>query len=213
MTYKAMKHIQNCDLLVLPDSDRGNCVAYQIVEKAWAGVRNKPVLQVAMPMTHDKARMAESHLAAARAVERHLDQGKQVVFLTLGILPYIPRISISTGKLQRTATKRRWYPACPLLCGGGSIGPESGHGDGDDPHHSLLAWRGAGPGPAGCEGTDEGRFADGPGETGAAGPGMEAAMVENCGMDGQRCFRSTAEIPEDAGYFSLLLVREEGGAR
>lgn len=79
-----MKHIQNCDLLVLPDSDRGNCVAYQIVEKAWAGVRNKPVLQVAMPMTHDKARMAESHLAAARAVERHLDQGKQVVFLTLG---------------------------------------------------------------------------------------------------------------------------------
>ncbi len=58
LTYKAMKHIQNCDLLVLPDSDRGNCVAYQIVEKAWAGVRNKPVLQVAMPMTHDKARMA-----------------------------------------------------------------------------------------------------------------------------------------------------------
>lgn len=115
LTYKAMKHIQNCDLLVLPDSDRGNCVAYQIVEKAWAGVRNQARFAGGHAMTHDKARMAESHLAAARAVERHLDQGKQVVFLTLGILPYIPRISISTGKLQRTATKRRWYPACPLF--------------------------------------------------------------------------------------------------
>ena len=38
LTLKALRRIQSCDLLILPDSDRGSCVAYQIVEKAWAGV-------------------------------------------------------------------------------------------------------------------------------------------------------------------------------
>ena len=42
---------------------------------------------------------------------------------------------------------------------------------------------------------------------------MEVSMVENCGMDTERCFRSAAEIPEDAGYFSLLIAREKGENR
>ena len=31
-----------------------------------------------------------------------------------------------------------------------------------------------------------------------------AWMVENCGMEGERLIRSAADIPEDAGYYSLL---------
>ena len=37
----------------------------------------------------------------------------------------------------------------------------------------------------------------------------QAAMVENCGMETQRIFRSLEEIPQDAGYFSLLIVKDE----
>ena len=70
LTLKALKRIQACDLLILPDSDRGDCVALRIVEKAWPGVMDKPSLSVSMPMTHDKVRMAESHRAAAERNER-----------------------------------------------------------------------------------------------------------------------------------------------
>ena len=214
LTYKAMKHIQNCDLLVLPDSDRGNCVAYQIVEKAWAGVRNKPVLQVAMPMTHDKARMAESHLAAARAVERHLDQGKQVVFLTLGD----PSVYSTYFYLHRQITadgyEAEMVPGVPSFCAAAAqLGRSLGMGT--EMIHIIPSWHGVEQGLdlPGVKvlmkaGSQMGRV-----KQALLDRGMEAAMVENCGMDGQRCFRSTAEIPEDAGYFSLLLVREEGGAR
>ena len=38
---------------------------------------------------------------------------------------------------------------------------------------------------------------------------IQAAMVENCGMETQRIFRSLEEIPQDAGYFSLLIVKDE----
>ena len=39
--------------------------------------------------------------------------------------------------------------------------------------------------------------------------GMQAAMVENCGMEKEQLFFSTEEIPEEAGYYSLLVVKEE----
>ena len=37
---------------------------------------------------------------------------------------------------------------------------------------------------------------------------LEAKMVENCGMEGERVFRSREEIPDQAGYYSLLVVKE-----
>ena len=39
--------------------------------------------------------------------------------------------------------------------------------------------------------------------------GMEACMIENCGMPGERIFRSVDEIDEQAGYYSLLIVKEK----
>ena len=38
--------------------------------------------------------------------------------------------------------------------------------------------------------------------------GAHAAMAENCGMENQRLYRTLEQIPEDAGYFSLLIVKD-----
>ena len=35
-----------------------------------------------------------------------------------------------------------------------------------------------------------------------------AWMVENCGMEGERLIRSAADIPEDAGYYSLIIAKD-----
>lgn len=37
--------------------------------------------------------------------------------------------------------------------------------------------------------------------------GASAMMVENCGMPAERIYGSLDEIPEDAGYYSLMIVR------
>ena len=37
---------------------------------------------------------------------------------------------------------------------------------------------------------------------------LEAKMVENCGMEGERIYQSMEEIPDQAGYYSLLVVKE-----
>ena len=37
--------------------------------------------------------------------------------------------------------------------------------------------------------------------------GLEAVMVENCGMPEERVYHSLSEIPDEAGYYSLIIVR------
>ena len=36
----------------------------------------------------------------------------------------------------------------------------------------------------------------------------EAVMIENCGMPDERVYLSTDEIPDDAGYYSLIIIKE-----
>ena len=38
--------------------------------------------------------------------------------------------------------------------------------------------------------------------------GLAVQMVENCGMDNEHIYWGTEEIPEDAGYYSLVIVKE-----
>ena len=38
--------------------------------------------------------------------------------------------------------------------------------------------------------------------------GMEVSMVENCGMPQEHVYRSAEEIPENAGYFSLIIAKD-----
>ena len=34
-------------------------------------------------------------------------------------------------------------------------------------------------------------------------------MVENCGMETEKIYTDVEEIPDDAGYFSLIIAKEK----
>lgn len=36
-----------------------------------------------------------------------------------------------------------------------------------------------------------------------------SVMIENCGMPGEKIYSTIDEIPEDAGYYSLIIVKEK----
>ena len=38
--------------------------------------------------------------------------------------------------------------------------------------------------------------------------GKDVTMVENCGMPNEHVYRSVEEIPDDSGYFSLIIAKE-----
>ena len=38
--------------------------------------------------------------------------------------------------------------------------------------------------------------------------GKDVLMVENCGMPDEHIYHSVEEIPDDAGYYSLIIAKE-----
>ena len=38
--------------------------------------------------------------------------------------------------------------------------------------------------------------------------GRRVGMVENCSMENEKIYNGLEEIPDDAGYFSLIIAKE-----
>lgn len=214
MTVKAVRLMKEASVLVLPGKDRESCVAYQIAAKAVSGLEEKEILPVVFPMTKDEKILAESHEKGARQVARLLDEGKTAAFLTLGdptvysTYLYLHKLLLAWGYETEIVS------GVPSFCAaaarlGISLGEKA------DTIHILP---GSYPAEAGLSlsGTKvlmkSGRQLGQVKELLLA-RGLSASMVENCGMDGERTVFSAEEIPEDAGYYSLIIVkdREDSG--
>lgn len=101
-----------------------------------------------MPMTHDKVLHGRKpSWAAAERIERQLDDGKNVVFLTLGDPTVYSTYFYVHKRVLADGYEAEIVPVCPPSARGGQAGPEPGRGSGDDPHHPLQPRRGAGAGP------------------------------------------------------------------
>ncbi len=210
MTLKAMKKLQACDLLVVPDADKGESTAYKIAVQAYPDLENKPTLVVRMPMTHDRAQWRASHRAAADQIEAQLDQGKHVAFITLGdptvyaTYMYVHKMVADDGYPTEIVSGIPSFCAVAAklnisLAEGSQmlhIVPSS-HGI-----ESALAM-------PGVKVLMKAGSKMGSVRSQLIQADMDVSMVENCGMPTERVFHSAEEIPEDAGYFSLIIAKEK----
>lgn len=210
MTLKAMKKLQACDLLVVPDADKGESTAYKIAVQAYPDLENKPTLVVRMPMTHDRAQWRASHRAAADQIEAQLEQGKHVAFITLGdptvyaTYMYVHKMVADDGYPTEIVSGIPSFCAVAaklnISLSEGSqmlhIVPSS-HGI-----ESALAM-------PGVKVLMKAGSKMGSVRSQLIQADMDVSMVENCGMPTERVFHSAEEIPEDAGYFSLIIAKDK----
>lgn len=209
LTLKAMKRMEQCDVLVVPDADKGESTAYKIALQAYPELEKKPTVTVRMPMTHDMAQWRASHRAAADQIEQQLDQGKMVVFLTLGdptvyaTYIYVHKMVASDGYPTEIVS------GIPSFCAAAAR-LNIGLSEGSQMLHIVPSSHGI---------TQALKL---PGvkvlmKAGSKMPqvrkelmesGMEVSMVENCGMPQEHVYRSAEEIPENAGYFSLIIAKD-----
>ena len=83
MTLKAVRLIKECDVLAIPQGDSDVLVAKNIVEGI-VDLSKKEQLLVYMPMVKDHDIISKAHQKGADDIIQYLDQGKNVVFITLG---------------------------------------------------------------------------------------------------------------------------------
>jgi len=209
MTVKAIRRLEACDVLVVPDAQKGESTAYKIAVQAYPGLTEKPTITVCMPMTHDIAKLNASYRAAADIIEKQLDMGKHAVFITLGdptvyaTYMYVHKIVCEDGYEAEIVS------GIPSFC---AVAARLNISLAERAQMLHIV--------PSSHGIDQALEMPGVKVFMKAGSkmkqvrrrlidsGMEVNMVENCGMDTERIYRSAEEIPEDAGYFSLIIAKD-----
>lgn len=209
MTLKAVRTIRESDVIAVPGQDYRSSIAYQIALRAVPELEKKECFSVPMPMTRDRETLRASHEAAAEKVAAYLNQGKNVGFLNLGDVTVYATYLYIHRKIREKGYQAELINSVPSFCAAAaSLGV--GLGENSDQIHILSQ----------PDQIEEGLKLPGTKIIMKMGKnigqvkewirqaGLEAMMVENCGMPGERLVYSTEDIREEAGYYSLLIVKE-----
>ena len=212
LTLKALRLIKENEVIAVPGKDIRASVAYQIVKGAYEDLDKKILIPVAMPMTKDPQVLKANHDKAADQVEDYLREGKNVVFLTLGDTTvystylYVHKRILERGYEAEIVSGITSFCAVAARLNMGLV-------EANQPLHVI---------PATYKAQEMDEILKLPGtkvlmKTGKKmkqvkesieKSGQTAVMIENCGMPSEKIYRSAEEIPEDSGYYSLIIVKE-----
>ena len=209
MTLKAVRLIEENDIIAVPGKEPKEAVAYKIAVEAVPSLAEKELVSVYMPMVKDRKLIEEKHIEGAKLIESYLDKGKNVVYITLGdstiycTFTYLQAImekdgyetELVNGISSFSATAARLN--IPLV-------------EWDEPLHIIPAVHKTET-PLDLPGNYV--LMKSAGEMSSVkkllkDSGRKVMAVENCGMENEHIYMSADEIPDNAGYFSLIIAKE-----
>jgi len=209
MTLKAVRIIRENDVIAAPGDDVRETVAYKIAVQSVPELKDKEMLPIRMPMVMDKEEQKKNHRLGAKQIEDVLDQGKNVVFITLGDSTIYSTFSYLQEIVEADGYETHLVSGIPSFCAAAAelnipltLWQEQLHviparqnlkAKLDQPGTYVLMKSGS-------------RMAQT--KQLLAESGKKVQMVENCGMPDEKIYRSLEEIPDDAGYFSLIIAKE-----
>ncbi|MCU6763356.1 Cobalt-precorrin-2 C(20)-methyltransferase [uncultured Roseburia sp.] len=210
LTIKALEAVRDSDVVAVPGEEPKDSVAYQIVEQIYPELAGKVLLPVSMPMTKDPVKLEENHERGANAVRAFLDEGKQVVFLTLGDPSVYSTYLYIHKKVQAAGYETEIISGITSFCAAAAR-LNIGLVEKAQQLHVI---------PASYQ-IEEALKLPGTKVLMKAGKKIEqvkkvlqqqdaqVVMIENCGMPGEKVYYGADAIPEDAGYYSLIIVKEK----
>ena len=209
LTLKALRLVKEAEVIALPGEIPEDTVAFKIVEGAYPELGKKELLAVPFPMSKDPEVLKSYHDAGAEKVKAVLDQGKDVVFLTLGD----PTVYSTYIYIQRIV-KKCGYDAeiingVPSFC---AVAAKLGDSLADRSEQLHII-------PSNYDIKEALKLPGNKILMKAASKlsdvkkvlkeqGQEAWMIENCGMEEEKIYHSVEEMPEKATYYTTLLVKE-----
>ncbi len=208
LTVKAVRLIRACGVIAIPHREKDKCFAYAIASGAVPELKDKPVLCVDMPMTRDKAAREAAYGAGADAIARELDRGGDVAFLTLGDPTVYSTFAYLAAKVAAKGYGVRWVPGVPSFCAAAAALGEPLCTD-REPVYLIPGGANAQEALAlpGTKVFMKGEL--GPLLSAIEAEGLSAAAVENCGTENERVYRTAKDVPADAGYYLVTIVKEK----
>ena len=211
LTLKAARLLKECDVVAVPDKGKGEKTALNIVREH---VADKELLFCPTPMLRDMKKLEESYDQAAADICALLDRGKTVCFITLGDPTIYSTYVYVHRRVAARGQRAEMVPGVPSFCAVAArldiplcerderllIVPAS-----HDPSDCMDV-------PANKvfmkAGKDIPRLK---GMLAERGQLESAAMVENCGMEGEKVWPVLADAEETGGYFSIVVAKGAPG--
>ena len=209
MTLKAVRLIKEADIIAVPGREPKESTAYKIAAGAVPEIADKTLIPICFPMVKDRQLIDEEHKKGAKLIETYLDQGKNVVFITLGDSTIYCTFSYIQHYLEADGYPVKLVNGIPSFCAAAARLNIS-LTEWDEPLHVIPASH------------SRKEKLDLPGtyvlmksasymkdiKALLKKSGKNVQCVENCGMDNEKTYRSVDEIPDEAGYFSLIIAKE-----
>lgn len=209
MTLKAVRLIRENQTIALPGSAAKDTVAYKIAVQSVPELEQKTLLSIPMPMVRDRAEMERSHQAAADLIEAKLKEGENVVFLTLGDSTIYSTFLYVQKIIARRGYTTELVNGIPSFCAAAARANLS-LAEWNEPlhiipaaHHLSQAFHQPGNYILMKSGSKMSQVKEL-----LRTSGKEVVMVENCGLPQEKVFRGVEEIPDDAGYYSLIIAKD-----
>ena len=209
MTAKAIRIIRENDVIAVAGKEARETAAYRIAAAIVPEIAEKELVPVYMPMTRDRELMKEEHKKGAALLEKYLDEGTNVVYITLGDPSVYCTFSYLMEILLKDGYDVQLVPGVPSFCAA-AASLKLPLAEWDEPLHVVPAVHKTG------DSLDQSgnyvlmKSASRMEEIKQLlrESGRDVSAVENCGMENEKIYRSVDEIPDDAGYFSLIVAKE-----
>lgn len=227
MTIKAVKIMNLCDIFALPVSDYSalktpklaledesadilkKCLAYKIAKPNMKSAVSKPILFLPMPMSKDKKLLSDVHNMDCEYILKLLDDGKKIGFLTLGdpsvysTYLYMHKRVIKSGRNAEIISGIPSFCASAARLGTGLVEnkeqlhiiPSSYNIDDEIGLKGTKVLMKAGKKMAEVKAAVE-------------KSDLQFAMVENCGLEGEKVYYDIDSVPDNASYYSLIILKE-----
>lgn len=210
MTYLAVNTIKNCPVIAVPADGKEKAVAYKIASGIVDGIDEKECLNLSTPMTKDKAVLDAAYQAAAEAIIEKLKEGKDVACLTLGdptiysTYIYIHRLVKAQGYATQIINGIPSFCAVSAKLGDSLV-------DRSEQLHIIPS----------TYDIEDGLKLPGTKVLMKAASKMrlvketlqrnelKGSMIENCGMPEEHIYHGVDEIPDQASYYSIIVVKED----
>jgi len=214
LTLKALRVIGESDVIAVPGRRPRETVAYRIAAEACKDMGQKKLLGIHMPMTKDEDELEKSHEEGIKLLREQLDQGKSVAFLTLGDPTVYSTYIYLHHRAAELGYETEIVSGVPSFCAAAARLNTEIAKKAEQIHIVPASYQ-----------VQEALELPGTKILMKAGKQLSkvkkalsagqdtVVMVENCGMESERVYEGIGQIPYEAGYYTLLFVKWEGGAR
>ncbi|MBP3816088.1 MAG: precorrin-2 C(20)-methyltransferase [Firmicutes bacterium] len=211
MTLKAIKTLKEAHIIAAPGEKVEETLAFKIASKALPELINKELLPIPMPMVMDRDIIKENHVKGAELIKEKLGEGNKVAFITLGDPTIYSTFTYIEKLIKEMGFETVYISGIPSFCAAAAaLGIPLA--EWEEPLHILP----------GVHNPDKDLSEEGNYVIMKSGRKLaeikeklidcsrDAHMIENCGMEDEQRYDSINKFPEKAGYFTLIISKENG---